>query len=86
MITEHHIHIHNRALQCLREIKAETLLLEYNVEVNRKAPSRYLQRIIEIKREKIKSMVHRYEMICEQLLPGAAITENPILQRYEKAD
>lgn len=83
MITEQHITIHERAIKCLREIKAETLLLEYNVEVNKKTPSRYLQKVIAIKREKIKSMVHRYELICTHLLPAETI-ENPIIVRYEQ--
>jgi hypothetical protein len=85
MITEKHICIHERALKCLREINAETLLLKYNVEVNKKTPHRQLQKVIAIKRERIKSMIYRYELICTQLLP-AEIIENPIFERYEQKE
>jgi hypothetical protein len=81
MITQHHISIHEKALKLLREIHAETLLLEYNVQSNKKQNSPYLKKVIQLKRERIKSMVNRYEFCCQQLLPNEVIN-NPILERY----
>lgn len=77
----HLIKTHEAAIKVLREINAETLLLQYNVTTNNKLPepSRYLNAVIKSKLSKIKALCNKYDVVTTTF---DSSIDNPIFERY----
>jgi hypothetical protein len=83
MNLQHLIKTHETAIKVLREINAETLLLQYNVTTNNKLPepSRYLNAVIKSKQSTIKALCNKYDVVTAAF---DSSIDNPIFERYAK--
>jgi hypothetical protein len=82
ILTQHEA-ILEAALKKLRQVKAESILLQYNVNVHQKSQqnNKYYKAIIANKMALIKKLSCEYDFILSQIIPDT-LTNNPILEQY----
>jgi hypothetical protein len=83
-ILEQHEVVLMAALKQLRKIKAEKILLEYNLNVQRKSNlnNRYMKAVIANKMALLEKLSCEYDFILSQIIPDETKVNNPILEQY----